>query len=187
MSALPSFPDRMSATLLKQGQVGIGPLLPQDVGAMFTWMNDVEANGLDLPHRPTDGQAFATWLANLAADSARVLFMIRRAGSTDTVGFVILQAIHPVHRSANLGVRIGQEQHRGQGIGKAAIALALDYAWDHLNLMRVQLQVIADNQRAIDAYIACGLAVEGRHVDAAYINGKWHDMLTMAVLRPSGR
>ena len=54
--------------------------------------------------------------------------------------------------------------------------LALDYAWDHLNLARVQLHVVADNDRAIGCYKASGCVVEGRHLCA--------DMLTMAVLNP---
>jgi RimJ/RimL family protein N-acetyltransferase len=89
-----------------------------------------------------------------------------------------------VHRSAELGIRVGRESDRGRGIGKAAVALALDYAWNHLNLLRVQLRVIADNPRAIGAYKATGFVVEGRHRAASFIGGRWQDVLTMAAFNP---
>jgi RimJ/RimL family protein N-acetyltransferase len=43
---------------------------------------------------------------------------------------------------------------------------------------------MASNDRAIRAYTAAGFATEGLHKRAAFIAGKWHDMLTMAALNP---
>jgi RimJ/RimL family protein N-acetyltransferase len=182
--ALQHFPEQISPTLMKKGGVGIGPLMSQDVAPLFVWINDVEALSQDFAYRPTDKTAFATWLNAFAADTSRVLFVIRVAGSAEAAGFLVLSAIQSVHRSAELGIRVGRESDRGRGIGKAALSLALDYAWDHLNLVRVQLRVLADNERAVKAYKACGFAIEGRHANAAYISGRWHDMLTMAAFNP---
>jgi RimJ/RimL family protein N-acetyltransferase len=114
-----------------------------------------------------------------------VFFAIRVADNPAAVGFVFLQNLHMVHRSADLGIRIGHERDRGRGVGKTAVNLTLDYARTHLNLSRVQLRVMADNERAVRAYLACGFKIEGCHKRAAFIGGRWHDMLTMAVLSPS--
>jgi RimJ/RimL family protein N-acetyltransferase len=180
--ALQSFPDHLSPTLLKADGVGIGPVLPEDAAAIFLWTNDIAANGLDLPHRPVDGVQFSNWMAGFANDTSRVLFAIRVAGRAEPVGTLMLSGIHPVNRCADLGIRIGRENDRGRGIGTAACRLGLAYAWTHMNLSRVQLRVMADNGRAVAAYQRAGFATEGRHVRAAFIAGKWHDMLTMAAL-----
>jgi len=179
-----NFPDLLAPTLMKRGGVGIGPLLPEDSGLMFAWMNDVEATAMDMPYRPTDGTHLSTWLTSFATDTSKVLFAIRVTGSPNAVGFVLLSGISVASRCADLGIRIGRERDRGRGIGKAALALAVAYAWEHLNLARIQLRVLADNARAVRAYQANGFAVEGRHVNAAFIAGNWHDMLSMAVLNP---
>jgi RimJ/RimL family protein N-acetyltransferase len=179
-----AFPDLLAPTLLKRGGVGIGPLLPEDAALMFSWMNDIEATAMDMPYRPTDGTHLSTWLTSFAADPSKVLFAIRVAGSPNAVGFILLSSISIANRSAELGMRIGRERDRNRGIGKASVVLALEYAWDHLNLARVQLRVVADNDRAIGCYKASGFVVEGRHLRAAYLAGSWHDMLTMAVLNP---
>jgi RimJ/RimL family protein N-acetyltransferase len=178
------FSDLLAPTLLKRGGIGIGPLLPEDAGLMFSWMNDIEATALDMPYRPTDGTHLSSWLTSFAADSSKVLFAIRVVGNPNAVGFILLSGISVANRSADLGMRIGRERDRNRGIGKASVALILEYAWDHLNLARVQLRVIADNDRAIGCYKANGFVVEGRHARAAYLAGRWHDMLTMAVFNP---
>jgi hypothetical protein len=38
------------------------------------------------------------------------------------------------------------------------------------------------NLRAIRAYQKCGLAIEGREREAAFVDGIWHDDLMMAIL-----
>ncbi|HUO88701.1 MAG TPA: GNAT family protein [Rhizomicrobium sp.] len=179
-----NFPDLIASTLMKRGGVGIGPLLPEDSSLMFAWMNDIETTALDQPYRPTDGTHLSSWLTSFSSDPTKVLFAIRVAGDPNAVGFILLSSISVANRSAELGMRIGRERDRNRGIGKAAVALVLDFAWDHLNLARVQLRVLADNARAIACYRAAGFAVEGRHANASFVSGRWHDALTMAALNP---
>jgi RimJ/RimL family protein N-acetyltransferase len=178
------FEDQFAPTLLKCGSVALGPLLPQDASLMYLWLNDIETTGMDIPYRPTDGASLTTWLNTFSVDPTRVLFAIREAGKQDTAGFLLLSGINSTNRSADLGIRIGRETDRNRGTGTAAVQLGLGYAWDHLNLVRVQLRVMAANLRAIGAYLAAGFVIEGQHKNAAFIAGRWHDMLTMAALNP---
>ena len=184
--ALQSFPEHLAPTLIRHDGVGIGPLLPEDASSAFLWTNDIESNALDLPYKPVDGVSFSNWLASFQGDPSRVLFIIRVANRGEAVGTLMLSGIHPVNRCADLGIRIGREKDRGRGIGAAACRLALTYAWEHLNLARVQLRVQAENPRAVGAYMRAGFALEGRHPKAAFVAGAWHTMLTMAALNPNG-
>jgi RimJ/RimL family protein N-acetyltransferase len=74
-------------------------------------------------------------------------------------------------------VRIGNETDRGKGYGKEALSLVLQYAWRTLNLNRVQLKVFAHNERALHAYLAAGFEQEGRLRRAAFIDGRWQDVI----------
>lgn len=184
--AVPIAPPQMSALTaasLRNATVTIGPLLPEDTGQLFVWMNDVDAARLDLAFRPMDWLAFKSWLDELPRSNAVVLFAIRAIFAPQIAGFVVFKNIQPVHRSAELGIRIGNETDRGKGYGKAALALALRYAWNHLNLHRVSLTVFAHNARAIAAYRSVGFKEEGLLNDAAYIDGEWVDVVVMAALR----
>lgn len=71
----------------------------------------------------------------------------------------------------------------GKGIGKAAMALILEYAFHELNLHRVFLQVFSFNERAIRLYEKMGFVNEGRQRHALYRGGDWHDIIMMSMLK----
>ena len=164
--------------------VAIGPLVPDDSAALFRWVNDVKSAALDMAYRPVDGIAFNAWLGAFATDNSKVLFVIRRRGNPAPFGYVQITNIHSIHRSADIGIRIGSDEDRGRGLGKAALTLAVDYAWNHLNLNRIQLTVLATNLRAIRAYKAVGFESEGLFRRAVFIGGVWTAVLAMAMLQP---
>jgi RimJ/RimL family protein N-acetyltransferase len=171
--------------MLKGSKVIIGPFLAGDVDALFRWLNDPEAARMDLAYRPTDWVAFKNWTEAISKDPSRVLFAVRRIGEAPIIGFVGLSAIHAVHRSADLGIRIGDESNRNQGLGKEAVRLVVDFGWRHLNLNRISLTTLADNPRAIKAFASVGFVQEGIARRAWFLDGAWHDLVNMAALRPT--
>ena len=98
------------------------------------------------------------------------------------VGVVRLAPIDVVNRSARLGIGILDPARLGHGIGTEAIRLALRWGFEGLGLHRVSLSVVADNSRAIAAYTRCGFTTEGRFRDSVWLDGRWHDDLSMAIL-----
>jgi [ribosomal protein S5]-alanine N-acetyltransferase len=171
--------------MLVGSRISIGPFVPEDCAAMFCWFNDVAAARLDFAYRPVDMMAHQQWWNGLGKDPSKVVFAIRKTSEPTIIGFVQVAAINSVHRSAEMGVRIGAEKNRGQGYGTEALRLALDFCWNHLNLNRVQLSVFKHNLRAIAAYKAAGFRKEGRMRRAAFIGGEWADLILMAALRPA--
>ncbi|HEX4026984.1 MAG TPA: GNAT family protein [Rhizomicrobium sp.] len=154
------------------GGVAISPALPDDIGKLFLWLNDAKAALDDMPYRPLDCLAFKDWLDQQAKQRAQVLFIIRTLRPARAIGFVLFKNLNPVFRAAELGVRIGDESDRGKGHGSAGLKLALQYAWDTLNLKRVWLTVLVGNERAIAAYARAGFEQEGVMRQAAFIGGQ---------------
>jgi RimJ/RimL family protein N-acetyltransferase len=167
----------------KSGNTAIGPALPDDIGNLFLWLNDAQAAQADAPYRPVDPLAFKDWL-DRHTKAMPALFVIRSLRPARAIGFVLFKNLNPAFRAAELGVRVGAEQDRGKGFGSAAIALALDYAWNSLNLRRVSLTVFAGNDRAVAAYRRAGFREEGLMRQAAFCGGDWHDVVMMAALNP---
>jgi RimJ/RimL family protein N-acetyltransferase len=168
----------------KSGNTAIGPALPDDIGNLFLWLNDAQAAQADAPYRPVDPLAFKDWL-DRHTKAMPALFVIRMLRPARAIGFVLFKNLNPVFRAAELGVRIGAEQDRGKGFGSAAITLALDYAWNSLNLRRVSLTVFAGNDQALAAYVRAGFREEGLMRQAAFCSGHWHDVVMMAALNPA--
>ena len=173
--------------MLLGSRISLGPFVPEDFAATFCWVNDVAAARLDLAYRPVDMMAHQQWWQSLGKDQSKVVFAIRKLSEPTLIGFVHVAAMNSVHRSAEMGIRIGEEKNRGQGFGSEALRLALDFCWNHLNLNRVQLTVFKHNLRAIAAYQAAGFRKEGRMRRAAFIGGAWVDLIMMATLRPAAK
>ncbi len=166
-------------------KINIGPFVPDDYAAMYCWANDVAAARFDGTFRPVNLSDVVRQCESAGKDPSRVMFAIRKHSETTIIGYLHIQNISSVHRSADIGMRIGEEKNRGHGYGKEALTMALDYCWRHLNLNRVGLIVFRNNPRAVSAYKAVGFRVEGRLKKFFFIDGAWVDVLLMAALRPS--
>jgi RimJ/RimL family protein N-acetyltransferase len=171
--------------MLLGNRITIGPLIPEDSSLLFCWANDVAAARLDSAYRPVDMMTHQQWWSGLGKDPTKVVFAIRKTTEPFIIGYVQISGINVVHRSAELGIRIGAEKDRGQGYGKEALALAVEFCWSHLNLNRLQLVVFKHNQRAVSVYRSVGFKKEGLLRKAAFIDGAWVDVVLMAALRPA--
>jgi RimJ/RimL family protein N-acetyltransferase len=167
--------------------VSIGPFVPGDYTAMYCWANDIAAARLDTAFRPVHLVDIVRQCENAGQDQTRVSFAVRKRTDPKIIGYLHIHNISSVHRSADIGIRIGEEKFRGQGYGTEAMGLAMQYCWDHLNLQRLTLIVFRNNARAIRVYRAVGFRKEGLLKKMLFIDGTWIDVLVMAAFRPPRR
>jgi ribosomal-protein-alanine N-acetyltransferase len=179
-----SWPSKQSAKMFLGPRTTLGAFVPDDYGAMYCWANDIVAARLDCAFRPTNLRDVIA-SCETGNDGSRVMFAIRQRTDSKIIGYINIHNISAVHRSADLGIRIGDERHRGQGFGKEALAMALNYCWNHLNLERIGLVVFRHNARAIAAYSACGFKKEGILKRMLFVDGAWVDLMLMATFRPA--
>jgi diamine N-acetyltransferase len=85
--------------------------------------------------------------------------------------------------TCELGIIIGDKGYWGQGYGREAVDLLLQYAFQYRNLHKVWLSVNANNKRAMSAYYACGFVEEGRQRSHVWSDGRYVDLVLMGVLR----
>jgi RimJ/RimL family protein N-acetyltransferase len=164
-------------------KVCLGPLLRDDAPLVFNWLNTVTLAHLNGPYRPTDQIGFDGWFANLGNDHSKVMFAIRKQGDLRLLGYIQVTSIHPIFRTAEMGIVIGDPRDRGHGYGQEAVAMALQHCWNDLNLHRVTLYVVGDNPRAVHTYAKAGFREEGRMRAAAYVDGRHVDVVVMGLLR----
>jgi RimJ/RimL family protein N-acetyltransferase len=172
------------ASLICGNAVALGPILPVDIPTLFRWSDDVDAARLNETYRPQNWHHQEAFWTNSDGDTSRVFFAIRALGDPAIIGHVQIRAIDAIHRSASIGIRIGEPHLRGQGMGRDAMELAIRYCWDHLNLTRLGLSVFAGNERAVRLYTALGFRQEGVLRRALFIDGRWIDLMLMALLHP---
>lgn len=168
--------DRLDA------RVRLSSIRPEDSQTLFRWINDPETVRFNAAYKPVHWAGHEEWCRSLAANPGKQVLAIRVGDRL--VGVVQLSDIDPIHRSAELTIRIGEDADRGCGYGTQALRLATDFAWRDLNLHRVWLRVFADNARAIAAYRKAGFVDEGTLREAAHTDGRYVDMRVFGLLRP---
>jgi len=116
--------------------------------------------------------------------SAELMLVAERDGKL--VGSAGLHPVGPQLRRRHammLGISV-LPSSQGQGVGQALMAALLDYADNWAQVLRIELTVYHDNQRAIRLYERHGFAPEGRLKAYALRNGVYEDVLAMARLHP---
>ena len=81
---------------------------------------------------------------------------------------------------------LGLSVHRdwqGRGVGHALLQALVELADKWLPVMRIELTVFTDNERAIALYRRFGFEVEGTHSGYALRDGRYVDTHTMARVR----
>jgi UDP-4-amino-4,6-dideoxy-N-acetyl-beta-L-altrosamine N-acetyltransferase len=160
--------------------VELTPLRPDDSPLLFEWINDRSLVELSAPFRPISLSEHDEWFERILRRNDARIFAIREDGRL--VGTCQLHSIHPVHRSAELQIRIGAADARGRGIGREALRQLLRQGFEELGLHRISLHVFATNEAAIRAYEHVGFRREGLLREAALLGGSWIDVLLMGVL-----
>lgn len=84
----------------------------------------------------------------------------------------------------NVGIAVAADA-QGRGVGRALMTALIDYADRWAQVLRLELTVFADNQRAIGLYESLGFKREGLHIGFALRDGHFADALSMARLHPN--
>jgi len=118
------------------------------------------------------------WIEEHHTDSAWFAIDV----DAETIGMCGLHMIEHYHQRATVGIRIGKP-YRGRGHGQDAVRTLVEYGFSQLNLEKISLQVLADDERAVGAYRKAGFIEEGRLRDHTWYDGARRDELVMGVRR----
>lgn len=170
--------------MLKGDKVLLRPVTEDDLETMWPWDSDVELVTLadDEPPIPRSPESFREQLKKIMSKPEEVaLFAIEADGAL--IGTCSLFHFHPTAHNAELGVFIGDRAYWGQGYGREAVHLLLEYAFRYGNQHKVYLGTFDDNQRAIRSYKASGFVEEGRLREHIWVDGRYKDLIYMGIMR----
>ena len=163
--------------------ISIRRATPEDASAMTALMSEeaVYGNLLQLPH-PSE----ATWRERLEANSSNGDVQLVALAKGQLVAMAGLHANPHIRRrhAMHLGMAVTVPA-QGKGVGSALMAALIDYADRWVAVMRIELTVFTDNERAIALYRKFGFVQEGIFRAYGLRDGRYQDVLAMARLHPS--
>lgn len=158
------------------------PMTKEDTDLIVAWRNKDAVRRNFIYQELFTRQSHEHWIETMV-DTGKVVQMIICSQDTDQpLGSVYIRDIDMRHRKGEYGIFIGEDDARGKGIGTQAAKLAIEYAFEELKLHRLFLRVFADNLQAVRSYEKAGFVREAYLKDDVRIDGKYRDIILMAVI-----
>lgn len=73
----------------------------------------------------------------------------------------------------------------GRGLMREALGLVIKYAFEDLNLKRLQAGYLPHNARSARVLEQAGFVREGYHKDYFFVGGAWHDHIETSLINPA--
>ena len=157
----------------------------KDIPLLHKWANDpVTQDGIGELHFPSSMDFHMTWFQNLKGDRLNQRFVVD-VPDVGIIGISSLVNIDWRNSHAWHGLVLGDSSYRGKGYGVDAIMATMRYAFDELNLERLDGSMIEYNQHSLATY--CGMKLgwkeEGRRRNYFYRKGRFWDQIVVGVTR----
>ena len=158
----------------------------EDLVKFHQWRNLLEIKNLALMNPfPITLNSEEEWFDSIIRkrDDTFIIFSIIDREKNEVIGYAKLFNINWVHRISYFGIVIGDRQSQGKGIGEETTKLIIDYAFSNLNLRKIILDVVANNEKAINLYKKLGFDLEGTLKKHVFINSEYQDVLIMSLFK----
>lgn len=162
--------------MLSNSHIKLRALEPSDIDFLFSIENKTKYWHLSDTLQPFSKHLLQHYLehSHLGIYEAKQLRLVISSSSDKAYGLIDLYDFNPMHRRAGLGI-ILHEDFQGQGYGKTAIQLMLDYAFTTLDLHQVYVTITSENAKSIQLFENLGFELVGRQKDWIYRNAAYHD------------
>ncbi len=167
--------SNMTGTVIR-----LRPIEARDAAILCKWKNDEEVyQYLGGGYQPVSPDQYAQWVTNMIDQTGRTRRFIIETLDGRAVGMVGLYDIQWVHRTCEVGIFIGERNDRRSGAASEAYRLLEEYARNYLNLRKITLKVVDDNQKGQSFWLKVGFVRAGVLHAERFINGRYCDLILM--------
>ena len=155
----------------------------EDLEFMRNMMNDSEMENLVVGWAfPVSKYQQEKWYENNIQNQNNLRFIIENKGK-EALGLATLTNIDWKNRKATHGIKLANKENRTKGIGTDSVMAIMRYAFDELQLNRLNGSWFEMNIASKTMYTKCGWQEEGRLREYVYKNGNYRDLITVGILK----
>lgn len=164
--------------------VKLNSLREDDIPTIEKWYNDINfLRHFDmLTAVPRESSHLTKVIQDIQNSNKEFIFAIRTLEDDKLIGVTGFENIQWNNRVGTIYIGIGESSYKGKGIGKEAMALTIDYAFNELNLHKLQLTVLSYNEAAIALYESLGFVREGVFREYILRDKKRFDLINFGLL-----
>jgi len=148
------------------------------------WILDPEVSRyLEVGRFPMSEKDLTAWIESFNDPTKAMAFAIVDEATNLHIGNITLHSIDWVHRTAEMGTMIGNRQFWGKGYATEARSLLISCAFERWGLRKLTVGNVEGNIASISSNKGLGFQEEGRLRDQVFVDGKYHDVIRLGLLR----
>jgi [ribosomal protein S5]-alanine N-acetyltransferase len=157
-----------------------------DVGARYVqWLADpLVTDALEVRFEPQTKESIVSFVESMNEGNTNLLLGMFLKENKLHIGNIKVGPINWHHRTADVGLVIGERSCWGKGYATAAITLVTNYAFDELNLHKLSAGCYEGNVGSAKAFLRAGYLEQGRRISHFLYNGRYVDSLEFYKLNP---
>ncbi len=154
--------------------------------AYLRWLASEETTAyLETRFADNSPEGLTKYVRTMMSSSESYLFAIVDNNSNQHIGNIKLGPINFNHKTASIGLFIGESSWWGKGVAKEVIAAITSWAFDEIALAKVSAGAYSRNLGSIRAFEACGFSREGHLSNQVLLaNGERDDVILLGKLNP---
>ena len=157
------------------------PLQHTDIELVRGWRNAPEVAQYMYTDELISPEQQEAWFIKINDDSSNQYWLIRY--NDQPIGLASLTGISYSLGSCYWAFYLGDTSIRGAGIGSKVECNVLDYVFNKLKLNKLRCEVFEFNDKVISMHEKFGFRREAYYRQHARKNGKWHDVVGLAMLK----
>lgn len=169
--------------MLKGKTVYLRLLSQEDLKDRVTWINDEENIQTLLFDWPTSIDKTQKWFSNVVFDNSKMNLSIVDIATDELIGMTGLLNIDRINHHAQFYITIGNKKFRGRHLPDEVIPLVLEYGFTELELKKIYLYTLPNNERGRHVYERNGFKRDGILRQQVYCRGKQQDLYVHSILK----
>ena len=172
--------------MLENDKIILREISSNDTQNILRWRNSEEVKKYFCMQEDLTKESHEWWLENIVKTGEVIQYTIYDKEHDVDLGTVYIRNIDKVDCNGEFGIYIGEPSYRNSGIGKSAMKLICDYAFQTLKLHKIYLRVLESNERAISVYLKNDFQKEGVFKEHVYHPQRgFQNLVFMGKLNPT--
>lgn len=113
-----------------------------------------------------------------------LFWAIHTLDTGEHIGNIKIDPVNERHGIAEYGIMMGKRSEWGKKYATEASQTIIEHCFGELGIRKITLGVVADNTLAYRLYVKLGFQIEGRYRNHGIYEGKYCDVIRMAIFNP---
>lgn len=149
------------------------------------WLNDPQVNRYLEIFEPYSKKQLEDYLLAAEKNKYLLFWAIHIRENDKHIGNIKIDPINRYHGVGEYGIMMGDRLEWGKGYAYEASKTIIDYCFDEQKLRKITLGVVEENIAAVTLYKKLGFVAEGTYKKHGLYNGRYCDLLRMALFNPA--